>query len=99
MKIDGQKKENQFILKLIGRLDSKSAPELEELLKEVLQGINYLQMDFLNLEYISSAGLRILLATAKTIQKKEGRMVIINVNEDVMEVFNITGFSDILNIE
>ena len=85
------------ILSVEGWLDTNSAPELGREI-EALSDIESLILDFDKLEYISSAGLRILLSTQKTMNK-QGSMVIKNVNEDVMDIFNITGFIDILTIE
>lgn len=83
---------------LSGRLDTTTAPELEGKLSEVLEGVKDLVFDLKELEYISSAGLRVLLATQKTMNKV-GTMKVINVAPSVMEVFEITGFVDILTIE
>jgi anti-anti-sigma factor len=83
---------------LEGRLDTTTAPRLEAELKTSLNGITELEMDFSGLEYISSAGLRVLLAAQK-VMNKQGSMIIRNVNETIMEVFEITGFADILRIE
>lgn len=80
-----------------GRLDTSTAPELEKQLGD-LAGIDDLILDFDNLEYISSAGLRVILKAQK-IMNKQGSMKLVNVNDCVMEIFDITGFSDILNIE
>jgi anti-anti-sigma factor len=85
------------ILSVEGWLDTNSAPELGREI-EALSDIESLILDFDKLEYISSAGLRILLSTQK-IMNKQGSMVIKNVNEDVMDIFNITGFADFLTIE
>lgn len=85
-------------LRLEGRLDTTSAPQLEAKLRQSLNGITRLELDFAALEYISSAGLRVLLAAQK-VMNKQGQMVIRNVSETVMEVFEITGFTDILTIE
>ena len=85
-------------LVLEGRLDTVTAPQLELELKSSIDGIDKLFLDFTSLEYISSAGLRILLSTQK-IMNKQGGMVIRNVNEDVMDIFEITGFVDILTVE
>ena len=84
-------------VQVIGRLDTTTAPELEKALSE-LDSVTALTLDFANLEYISSAGLRVILALQKTMSKKEG-MKVCNVNSDIMEVFEITGFSDMLTIE
>ena len=83
---------------LIGRLDTTSSPKLEEMIKEVLPGIELLIFDFKDLEYISSAGLRILLSAQKTMNK-QGKMIVNNVSEEVNEIFEVTGFSDILTME
>ncbi len=83
---------------LIGRLDTTTAPMLETEVKENLGDVKNLTFDFAELEYISSAGLRVLLAAQK-IMNANGKMVIKNANSDIMDVFEITGFSDILDIE
>ncbi len=82
---------------LDGRLDTTTSPALEAELKDALTGITELVFDFEKLEYISSAGLRILLANQK-IMNKQGSMVIKNVNEVIAEVFEVTGFADILTV-
>lgn len=84
-------------LALEGRLDTTTAPELEAELKTALDGVTELTMDLEKLEYISSAGLRVLLSTQK-IMNKQGGMKVAKVNETVMDVFEVTGFSDILTI-
>lgn len=81
-----------------GRLDTTTAPTLEEELKGSLDGVKDLVIDFKDLEYISSAGLRVLLVLQR-IMSKQGTMRVIDVNETVMEIFEVTGFSDILTIE
>ena len=83
---------------LEGRLDTTTAPELEQALKESMDGANELTMDFAKLDYISSAGLRVLLSAHKAMSKKGG-MKVVNVNDVVSEVFDVTGFADILTIE
>lgn len=83
---------------LSGRLDTTTAPELEREVKENLSGVTALTIDCADLEYISSAGLRVLL-TANKIMRGKGGVKVIHVGENVMEVFEITGFADILNIE
>ena len=83
---------------LEGRLDTNTAPQLEAELKHSLSGITRLDLDFSGLEYLSSAGLRVLLAAQKTMNG-QGEMVVRNVSETIMEVFEITGFVDILSIE
>ena len=83
---------------LEGRLDTTTAPTLEEELRGSVDGVSRLVFDLVKLEYISSAGLRVLLAMQK-LMNQQGEMVLQNVNEAVMEVFEVTGFSDILRIE
>ena len=83
---------------LIGRLDTTTAPQLEKELKDSLDGVTELVLDFEKLDYISSAGLRVLLAAQK-IMNKQGSMKVAHVNETIMEIFEVTGFSDILTIE
>lgn len=83
---------------LSGRLDTSTAPQLEAEMKAALEGITELNFDFEKLEYVSSAGLRVLLSCQKTM-KKQGKMKLRHVCEDIMEVFEITGFTDILTIE
>ena len=85
-------------LTLEGRLDTTTAPLLDAELKKSIAGVTELILDFEKLEYISSAGLRVLLSTQKTMNK-QGTMVIRHVNETVMEVFEVTGFVDILTIQ
>jgi anti-sigma B factor antagonist len=82
---------------LEGRLDTVTAPELEKELKASLEGLTELTLDFGKLEYISSAGLRVLLSAQKAMNK-QGEMKLMNVNETIMEIFEVTGFSDILTI-
>ena len=91
--LDGKTK-----ITLEGRLDTTTAPELEEALKTALDGTSELVMDFEKLEYISSAGLRVLLSAQK-VMNKQGTMTLKNVSETVMEIFEVTGFVDILTIE
>ena len=83
---------------LTGRLDTTTAPQLESELKAELDGVDSLVMDFEKLEYISSAGLRVLLSAQKIMSGKGG-MVIRHVSDVIMEIFDVTGFSDILSIE
>ena len=94
-----EKKQNgtALTIELEGRLDTTTAPELEKELN-ALGNVNELTLDFGKLEYISSAGLRVLLAAHKIMSRKGG-MKVTNVNEIVNEVFEVTGFSDILTIE
>ncbi len=98
MTIETKKNNNELTVMPEGRLDTVTAPSLEEELKANLDGIEKLILDFQALEYISSAGLRVLLMAQKTMNK-QGSMVIRNVNETIAEVFEITGFADMLTIE
>ena len=92
--LDGTKLE----IALEGRLDTMTAPQLEEEVKNNIEGIKELIFDLKNLAYVSSAGLRVLLSAQK-IMNKQGSMTIRNANEEVMEIFEVTGFIDILKIE
>ena len=85
-------------LEITGRLDTITAPELDAEIKQNMDAIDCLVLNFKGVEYISSAGLRVLLSTQKSMSKK-GKMIIKEVNDTVMEIFNITGFVDILTIE
>ena len=89
---------NELKVILEGRLDTTTAPQLEAELDSALSGVTDLKFDLEKLDYISSAGLRVLLSTQK-IMNKQGKMIIKNVSEEVKEVFEITGFLDILTIE
>ena len=85
-------------LKIIGRLDTTTAPELESTIDGCVDGIKELVLDCSELEYVSSAGLRVILKAQK-LMNAQGAMKLTNVNETIMEVFDITGFADILTIE
>ena len=98
LNIEKNKNGTDFAIALEGRLDTTTAPQLEKELKEDVNGVTELTFDFAKLEYISSAGLRVLLSAQK-IMNKQGHMVIRNVNDDIMEIFEVTGFSAILDIE
>ena len=89
---------NNLTIALSGRLDTTTAPQLESVVKESLDGVNALTIDCKDLAYISSAGLRVLLSTQK-IMNKQGSMVVKNASDEVKEIFDVTGFSDILTIE
>ena len=95
-----EKKINAEAVTLIvsGRLDTQTAPELEKELDSVLADIKELTFDFANLEYVSSAGLRVILKAQKAMNA-QGSMKLTGVNDSIMEVFDITGFLDILTIE
>ena len=98
MTINKKMEATKLEILLEGRLDTTTSPMLEAELKQSIEGITELVFDFEKREYISSAGLSILLAAQK-IMNKQGNMVVKNVNEIVAEVFEVTGFSDILTIE
>ena len=98
MNITSNKNGNELTVALEGRLDTMTAPELDGFVTENIEGINALTFDFSGLEYISSAGLRVLLSAQKKMNK-QGTMTVKNVNETIMEIFEVTGFSDILTIE
>lgn len=98
MNIEKVQDGSKMTVKVSGRLDTTTAPELEAELKSSLDGIEDLCIDFAELEYISSAGLRVLLSAQKTMNK-QGKMAVTNVNETIMEIFEVTGFSDILTIQ
>lgn len=97
MEMIKQKKESVYSIALEGRLDTSTAPQLEAEINTNLEGVTEFELDFAKLDYISSAGLRVLLAAQK-IMNKQGSMKVCNVNPEIMEVFDITGFSDILTI-
>ena len=88
----------ELTVTIVGRLDTTTAPQLEAEFKQNLSGVEKLILNFSALEYISSAGLRVLLAAQKTMNK-QGEMIIKNVNETINEIFEVTGFIDILTIE
>ena len=98
MTIVEERNNNVLTLKIEGRLDTTTAPTLEKTINDILDGVTELILDMNQLTYVSSAGLRVLLSTQKKMNKI-GMMKLIGVCEEVMEVFEMTGFSDILNIE
>ena len=98
MTIQQIKNEKTLTVALEGRLDTMTAPELETTLKTALEGVEELTFDFEKLDYISSAGLRVLLAAQKTMNR-QGSMKVVHANEIILEIFEVTGFSDILTIE
>lgn len=98
MKINMDKNGSKLTVALEGRLDTTTSPELEAALKPELDGAAELTMDFAGLEYISSAGLRVLLSAHK-LMSRHGSMKLTNVSETVMEILDVTGFTDILTIE
>lgn len=98
MTINKTQEQSTLKIALEGRLDTTTAPQLEAELKQSVKDNAELIFDFAKLEYISSAGLRVLLSAQK-VMNKQGKMVIRNVNETIMEVFEVTGFMDILTVE
>ena len=98
MTIEKNRNESSLTLTVSGRLETLTAPELEKVVKEELAGVTDLVFDLTDLEYISSAGLRVLLSAQK-IMNAQGAMKVTGAKEIVREVFEITGFSDILTIE
>ena len=98
MKIEKNLNEKNLVVALEGRLDTTTAPQLEEELKAGLEGVTDLVIDLSKLEYVSSAGLRVLMSAFK-IMRNKGKMKVTNANELVKEVFEVTGFSDFLPIE
>lgn len=98
MTINQTRDGGKLTVKLEGRLDTTTAPQLEGELRTAVDGVTELEFDFTKLEYISSAGLRVLLAAQK-VMNKQGSMVIRNANSDLMDIFEVTGFVDIFHIE
>ena len=98
MTIDKKKEGNRLVLAVSGRLDTMTAPELENVIKDNMDGVEELILDFKDLEYISSAGLRVVLGARKAMGDK-GSFAVRNLCSDGREIFDITGFSDIITIE
>ena len=98
MKLEKALTNNELTIAVSGRLDTMTAPELDQEIKLNTDSISSLVLDFANLEYVSSAGLRVLLSAQKKMSTK-GSMVICNVNETIKEIFDVTGFSEILTIK
>lgn len=98
LNIEQKKEGTSLSLELNGWMDAATAPILNEIIENGLDGVENLTINFANLEYLTSAGLRVLL-TAQKVMLEKGEMVVTNANEDVMEVFELTGFTDILTIK
>lgn len=98
MQIEKINNGSKLTMKLSGRLDTITAPELEAEVRSSLDGVTDLEMDFSDLEYVSSAGLRVLLSASKQMSTK-GRFVIRNCSDEIREIFDVTGFLDILTVE
>ena len=91
--------EKELTIALEGRLDTTTSPELENELAQSIEGVESLVFDLRDLEYISSAGLRVLLSSQKKMSQREGEMKVRNVSENIMDIFDITGFTEVLTIE
>jgi len=98
LNINKTSQKDALSIALEGRLDTTTAPQLEQELKSDLEGLSELTLDLEKLEYISSAGLRVLLSAQK-VMSKQGAMKLTHVNDVIMEIFEVTGFTDILTIE
>ena len=98
MNIKDKKENKKTTVMISGQVDTNTAPALLEYLKGAMPGVEELVLDFKELDYISSAGLRVILFAQKTMNA-QGSMTVINVNEDIMETFELTGFTDILTIK
>lgn len=99
LKMEPEQAGSSLTLQLGGRLDTATAPELDQYLQEHLDGVQALALDFAALDYLSSAGLRVLLKACKQMNSRHGSLVVRHVNDMIQEVFDMTGFSDILTIE
>lgn len=98
LNIKDEKNGGDLIVELEGRLDTTTSTQLEEKINQVIDGVTKLTFNLKNLEYISSAGLRVLLSAQK-IMNKQGKMIVTNPTEEVQEIFEVTGFSDIFTIQ
>lgn len=98
MKYDITQDNTKLNVKLEGELDTRTSPEFERALIPALQGITEVDLDLEGLHYISSAGLRLLLAAEQTLEERQGKLIVRNVDENVMDVFKVTGFDDVLHI-
>ncbi|WP_028504794.1 STAS domain-containing protein [Ruminococcus sp. FC2018] len=98
MTINKESKGSKLTMAIQGRVDTTTAPELDKQLRESIDGVTDLILDFTKVEYVSSAGLRVLLSAQK-IMNKQGQMKLIGVSDDIKEIFDITGFSEILTFE
>ena len=99
MEVNNKRIEDVLTITVEGRLDATTAPALEDSMRTIMDGAKEIIFDFTKLEYISSAGLRILLATQKIMNKTEGELKVIGINETVQEIFEATGFDEILTVE
>ena len=94
-----EKQGSVLTVKLEGRLDTATSPVLENELRQYLDGVQEITMDFANVEYISSGGLRVLLATEQLLENRGGSMKLTHVNEHILEVFELVGFMDVVKVE
>jgi len=98
MNINKTQNGDKTVLVLSGRLDTTTAPKLQEVLIPEFDGAKNVELDFSELAYVSSAGLRVLLMGEKTAKAKSASMNLVNVSDEIMEVFEMTGFADVLTI-
>jgi len=99
MKINNQKEGTTLTMAIEGRIDTQTAPELEAAVKDSIEGIEHLVLDFAQVAYISSAGLRVVLAAQNWMDAKQGTMVIRNAAKVIVNVFKVTGFDSFLTLE
>lgn len=99
LKINKNQNNNELILTLEGSIDSVTSTTLEQELKNIDHKVTTLRLDFTKVDYIASAGLRILLVAQKAMQKQGGDIIVYNPNKGVIDVFTITGFINVINIE
>ncbi|MCR5151378.1 MAG: STAS domain-containing protein [Clostridiales bacterium] len=98
MTVNTIKNAGAITIEISGRIDTTTAPQLEKEVNDNIAGVSELIFDFKDVAYISSAGLRVLL-TAQKVMNQQGKMKIVNVSKDIMEIFDITGFADIMDIQ
>lgn len=99
MEVNNNRVDDVLTINVEGRLDSTTAPALEDSMRTIMDGAKEIIFDFTKLEYISSAGLRILLATQKIMNKTDGKLKVVGINDEVKEIFEATGFNEILTVE
>jgi anti-anti-sigma factor len=99
MELENQIVGDEIIIKILGRIDTTTSPKLQDEIMKSFQKGEHLVLDFENVEYISSAGLRVLLVGQKTAESKDGYMKILHTNEIVKNIFDMTGFTAMLTIE
>lgn len=99
MEVNNKRVDDVLTINVEGRLDSTTAPVLEDSMRTIMDGAKEIIFDFTKLEYISSAGLRILLATQKIMNKTDGKLKVVGINDEVKEIFEATGFNEILTVE